>query len=180
MPLTVKTFEVATDNEKAALAFDLRGAVLDFIRMRIAETLVRAEDADIDRQTAMRRFSMTYAGAAKGYRLPRAVPSGLVSWAGYVEYNAGREGFPAAPEGTVGTFSKDGVATLPGGLLLIKMGGVMFIGTGPEGGIPADLFETRIHKGTNGKYIATFVCGRLDNGGGADVPVPVDPEEVDA
>jgi hypothetical protein len=178
MTVTVKTFEVTVANERSALAFDLRGAVVDFIRRRISEGMARAEDAEIDRTTAMRRFALTYAAAAKGYRQVRTVPGSLLNWAGYVEYNKGREGFPQAVPSTVGTFDKDVVTVLPGNLMLIKMGGVTFAGT-LESGKPDDLFEVRISPAARG-YVATFVCGRVDGDDPLTIPQPVEPEGVDA
>lgn len=178
MPVRIMTFELTVDNERSALAFDMRAAMIDFIRGRITEVLARAEDADVDKQTALRRFSLTYAGTAKGFRLVRAVPANLVQWAAYAEVNKRREGFPAAKAGTVATFNKDVVTMLPGSLLLIKMGGVMFVGN-HAGGIPDDLFEVRVHK-EGDKYLATFICGRPDSDDPEGVPVPVDGENVDA
>jgi hypothetical protein len=182
MAVRIMNFELTVDNERSALAFDMRAAMVDFIRARINETLARAEDADIDKETALRRFSMNYAGAAKGYRLVRSVPSALVSWAAYAEVNKRREGFPAAMPGTVATFNKDSVTMLPGDLLMIKMGGVMFIGQ-LAGGIPEDLYEVRVHKQDDqrgGKYIATFIVGRPDGDDPIGTPVPVEGENIDA
>jgi len=179
MAVTSKTFDVTVNNERSALAFDMRGAMVDFLRDRIAQTLSRAEDASIDKQTALRRFSMTYAQAAKGYRLPRTVPASLVQWAAYVETNKDREGFPEARSGSVGTFDKEAVTVLPGNILLIKMGGVTFAGV-QEGGVPEDLFEVRVSKTNEGGYAATFVTGRPDGNDPEGAPIPVEPEDVDA
>jgi len=178
MALRVKTFEAAVDNERAALAFDMRATLVDFIRKRIRETMQRAEDAEIDKTTALRRFSMTYAGTAKAYRLPRTVPASLVSWCCYAEVHNGREGFPAAPMGTVATFSKESVTSLPNSLLLVKLGGVMFVGA-YEGGIPEDLHEVRVRRLDSGKFEVSLILGRSDSDG-VEVPEPTEPETEDA
>lgn len=180
MPLVTKTFDVTVSNERSALAYDMRGAMVDFLRGRIAQTLLRAEDAEIDKQTALRRFSMTYAQASKGYKLPRTVPASLVRWAAYVEVNQDREGFPVAPNGTIGTFDKESVTSLPGNIVLIRMGGVTFAGV-LEGGVPEDLFEVRVGKSpTTGGYVATLLTGRPDGEDPSGATDPVEPEDVDA
>jgi hypothetical protein len=178
MPVRVLSFEASVDNERAALAFDMRATLVDFLRKRIKDTISRAEDVEIDRDTALRRFSLTYAGTAKAYRLPRTVPASLVSWCAYAEVNSGRDGFPPAMPGTVATFSKEAVTSLPGNLLLVKLGGVMFVGP-HEGGVPEDLFELRVRRGDEGKYWVTMICGRMDGDNRAEMPEPVEPEPED-
>lgn len=179
MTLSVKTFVAEVDNERAALAFDMRATLVDFIRGRIKETIRRAEDAEIDRNTALRRFAMTYAGTAKAYRLPRTVPASLVSWCSYATVNDGRDGFPSAPMGTVATFSKESLTRLPSNLMLVKLGGVMFVGPYPDG-IPEDLHEVRVRRQDDGKYEVSLITGRPGSGDGAEAPEPVEPETEDA
>jgi hypothetical protein len=179
MAMTSKVFPVEVDNERASLAFDMRAAVVDFLRSRVALALSRAEDAGIDKQTALRRFSLTFAGAAKGFRLPRTVPGSLVNWAAYAEINKTRADFPTVDDGDIGTFDKECVTTLPGDIMLVKMGGVTFAGVCP-GGKPEDLFEVRIGKDEAGKYHAVFVCGRIDGDDRIGIPTPVEPEAQDA
>lgn len=180
MAITSKTFEVEPANERAAFAFDLRAHVVDFVRGRIAEALKRAEDAEVDRTTALRRFSLLYAGAAKGYRQVRTVPGSLLNWAAYVTVNDSREGFNRANASTVGTFDKESVQPLPGNVKLIRLGGISFAGV-LDGDIAEDLFEVRITKRhDDGKYVATLLFGRPDGEDPVGMPQPVEPEGVDA
>jgi hypothetical protein len=174
MAITTKTFEVSLDNERAGVAFGLRLAVVDYLRSCFKKKLDSAEDAGVDKTTAMQRFSLAYAGAARGYRLARAIPGSLVQWAGYVEYNAATEWFPKAGADTVGTFDKEALSTLPGSVALIKLGGVNFAGIF-EGTMPADIIEIRVGI-VDGKYMATVVSGRPDDGSRLDVPMPQDGE----
>jgi len=178
MAVTTKTFEVALDNDRAAVAFGLRLAVVDYIRGQFRRKLDSAEDAGVDKTTAMQRFSLTYAGAARGYRLARAIPASLIQWAGYVEYNATVEWFPKAKTGTVGSFDKECVSTLPSNVALIKLGGISFAGV-VDGALPSDIIEVRVGA-EDGKYIATIVAGRPDDGSSLEVPTPTEPEHEPA
>src|SRR5262245_61347866 len=144
MAYRTKTFEVKLESEKAQLSFGIRMAVVDYIRGEIRERLAKAADAGIDRQTVVQRFGLTFAGTARGYRLPRAIPSALVQWAGFVEYNeAGENGYPAAAPHSVGAFGASHVQELTGNVVVAKMGGLSFAGI-CEGGLPADICEVRI------------------------------------
>ena len=179
MALKTTVFEVALDNDRAEIAFGLRVAVVEYLRNRFRKKLAGAEDAGVDKMTAMQRFSLSYAGAARGYRLPKAIPASLVSWAGYVEYNDSVEWFPSAPRGTIGIFDKEAISTPPGNVALIKMGGVNFAGVF-EGAIPSDVVEVRITVLDSGKYQATVVSGRPDDGSDMRVPMQSEPETQDA
>lgn len=178
MAVTKKSFEVKLDNERAEIAFGLRIAITDYIRQRFKQKLAAAEDAGVDKVTAIQRFSLAYAGAARGFKLPRAIAPQLIQWAGYVEYNARMNWFPACPSGTVGTFDQEAASMLPGDVCLIKMGGVNFAGI-CEGGLPGDITEVRVGI-EDGKYTATIVAGKPDDGSDTRVPVPEAPETQDA
>src|SRR5262245_5424296 len=177
MPYRTKSFEVKLESERAQIAFGLRAAVVDHIRGLIASKLNAAEDAGIDKQTAIQRFSLSYAGAARGYRLPRAVPANLVNWAGFVEYNRGRGSYPEAVPHSAGAFGWDSISELPGNVVLVKLGGISFAGV-CEGGLPGDIAEVRVASTPDG-YIATVVAGRPE-GDDVALPVPQEPETQDA
>jgi hypothetical protein len=179
MAYSSKTFEVALENEKAVLAFGLRLSVADFIRSYFRKGLDRAEDAEIDKPTALRRASLNYAAAARGYRLLRAVPATLVNWCGTMEMSRGQQGFIEAGARTLGTFDRSAVRSLPGGVILAKLGGIEFAGA-CESGVPNDLIETRVTLGDDGKYHCTLISGGPDSGYGADETDPVEPEMEDA
>jgi hypothetical protein len=182
MAITSKTFPVAPANERHALAFDLRANVVDFVRNRVSEALKRAEDAEVDRQTALRRFSLLWAGAAKGYRQVRTVPGSLLNWAAYVTVNDSREGFNRANASTVGTFDKETLQSLENGVKIIRLGGISFAGV-LEGDLPEDLYEIRItkrHDLTHNPYVATLLFGRPDGDSPEGIPQPVEPETQDA
>ena len=185
MAVTTKSFPVVVQSERKALAFDLRVAVVDWLRARIARKIDSAEDVGIDKQTAVQRFCLTYAGAAKASRLARGVPSGLVRWAAYAEFNKTLEWFPKAQQGTVGSFGKDALTILPNDAAMVQLGGIEFVGV-LAGGVPEDLVEVRVSThGTDGRplasgYLATLVIGRPDSGQGEGLPVPVEGELQDA
>lgn len=185
MAITVKHFPVVVQSERKALAFDLRVNVVDWLRGRLGRKIATAEDAGIDKQTAVQRFCLNYAGAAKASRLARGIPSGLVRWAAYVEFNQSVDWFPKAPPGSVGTFDKDCLTILPNEVAMIQMGGVEFIGV-LDGGKPSDLVEVRVSThDANGQpmsqgYMATLVIGKPDEGQATPMPVPADGELQDA
>jgi hypothetical protein len=159
--------------------------VTDWLRSRISRKMDTAEDVGIDKMTAVQRFCMNYAGAAKASRLARGVPAALVRWVSYVEYNSSLEWFPKAQQGTVGTFDKNCLTSLPNDVALIQMGGIEFVGV-LQGGKPEDLMEVRVSThNSDGTpmaegYMATLVIGRPDEGDGTGIPVPVDGELLDA
>ena len=105
MAVKSKTFTVGVDSDADHIVFGLRAAAADFIRAHFRAKIEGAEDAGIDRMTAMQKGAITFAKAAKGSRLVRAVPPALVKWAGYVEYNARHHWFPAVEAQTIGTFN---------------------------------------------------------------------------
>jgi hypothetical protein len=180
MAFKTKTFEVRLDSDKTKLAFGLRMAAADYIRSEIANKLGTAEDASIDRQTAMQKFSLLWANTARGFRLPRAIPAALVQWCGFVEFNNNHEGFPKAAPHSIGAFGYDSVQELPGDVVVIKLGGIAFTGVCPQG-VPGDITETRVAWTPDG-YIATIVYGRADDDSAIRQPVPVEgePEPSDA
>lgn len=178
MAVKSKTFTVGVDSDAAHIVFGLRAAAADFIRAHFRAKIEGAEDAGIDRMTAMQKAALTYAKAAKGSRLVRAVPPALVKWAGYVEYNARHHWFPAVLAQTIGTFDRDNISAMPGDVKVVKLGGLMFIGSF-SGDLPEDIIEMRVSKvGTS--YLCTIVHGRPDDGDEVTMPEPVEPEGVDA
>lgn len=181
MALRTTTFEVMLESQRKALAFDLRTAVVDWLRLRIRQKFDTAEDAGVDKKTALQKFCLNYAGAAKASRLARGVPATLVRWASYVEYNNVMDWFPAAPPRCVGTFDKDSLTVLPSNVALIRMGGIEFVGT-LEGGKPEELFEIRVGYDPDqpGKFLATLISGKPDDGQNMDTPEPAEPELQDA
>ena len=128
--------------------------------------------------TAMQKVALTYAKAAKGSRLCRAVPPALVKWAGYVEYNSRHGWFPEALPNSIGTFDRDCIGVMPGNIKIIKLGGLIFIGTF-EGNLPTDIIEVRISR-AGALFICTIVHGRPDDDSRIELPEPVEPEGVDA
>ena len=176
MALTVKNFEVKLDRDASRIAFGMRIGVVDYIRGLFRAKIAGAEDAGVDKMTAMQKVSLEYAKAARGFRLPRAVSMQLVQWAGYVEFNAITEGYAPAPDNSVGTFDKDAVSGLPGDVVLVRMGGVNFAGV-LAGGLPADIVEVRVAM-VNGGYTCSVVHGSMPSGSGMPVPVPSEMEDA--
>lgn len=178
MAVMINSFAVGVDSEAAHLVFGLRAGAADFLRGFFRQKIEGAEDAGIDRMTAMQKAAMVFAKAAKGSRLCRAVPPALVKWAGYVEYNSRHGWFPEALPNTIGTFDRECVSVMPNGVKLVKLGGLLFIGAS-EGNLPQDIIEVRISKvGSN--YLCTIVYGRPDDDSRIETPEPVEPEGVDA
>jgi len=177
MPYRTKSFEVKLDSPKAIMAFGIRMAVADWIRDEVARRIDTADSAGIDRQTAVQRFGLEFAGCARGYRLPRAIPPTLVQWAGFVEFNKGRGSYPTAAPHSIGSFGLDHVQSLPGDVVVVKLGGISFAGVA-EGGLPGDICEVRVAWTPDG-YMATVVAGRPD-GDDVRLPVPQEPETQDA
>jgi len=178
MTIKIVNFEVSAGNDAAELAFGLRIVVINYLREQFASKLAGAEDAGVDKVTALRKFSLTYAKAAKGYRLPRAILPSQVQWAGYAEYHKGRDGFPAPALNTAGTFDREALRALPGGVILVRLGGVEFVGTTTEP-IANDVFEIRIAK-TGRTYLCSLLSGRFDDGSAVAIDVPSAPETIDA
>lgn len=181
MAVRTMRFEVQLESARKALAFDLRVHITDWLRDRFASKMRLAEDAGIDKKTAIQKFCLDYAGAAKASRLARGVPSELVRWASYIEYNATMNWFPAAPRRTVGTFSKEALTILPRNIAMLRVGGIEFLGAF-EGEKPADIIEMRIgfDETEINKYWATIIYGRPDEGQSMDTPEPAEPELQDA
>lgn len=178
MAVSSKTFTVGVDSDSAHLVFGIRAAAADFVRGYFRTKIEGAEDAGIDRMTAMQKGAITFAKAAKGSRLVRAIPPALVKWAGYVEYNARHHWFPAVEAQTIGTFDRDNISAMPGDVKVVKLGGLIFIGSF-SGDIPTDIVEIRVTK-VGGTYLCTIVHGRPDDGSDVALPEPVEPEGVDA
>jgi hypothetical protein len=158
LSLIIQTLEVSLESEKCALAFDLKTCAADWLRRRIRQKIDTAEEAGIEKRTAIQRFCFNYAGAAKSSRLARAIPAGLVRWAAYVEYNATKEWFPKADLRSLGTFDKDRLRVLPHNFLLLRLGSVRFVGPCSDG-VPNDLFEIRVGYGAGEKFICTLLSG---------------------
>lgn len=178
MAVSNKTFGVEADSEAAHVVFGLRAAAADYLRGMFREKIEGAEDAGVDRMTAMQKAALNYAKAAKGSRLCRAVPPALVKWAGYVEYNARHHWFPEVRSQTIGTFDRSNVAAMTGDVKLVKIGGLTFVGSF-EGDLPQDIVEVRVSR-VGQSYLCTLVHGRPDDDSDTLVPDPVEPEGVDA
>lgn len=178
MAVSINTFPVGVDSESAHIVFSLRAAAADVLRGLFKSKIEGAENAGIDRMTAMQKVALTYAKAAKGSRLCRAVPPALVKWAGYVEYNGRHAWFPEARPQTIGTFDRECISTMPGSVKVVKLGGLLFIGAS-EGNLPEDIIEVRVSR-VGSSYLCTIVYGRPDDDSDIEVPDPVEPEGVDA
>lgn len=179
MTVFSKVFPVDVENDTGHVVFGLRAAAADYLRSIFRQKIDAAEDAGIDKMTAMQKMALSYAKAATKSRLCRAVPAALVKWAGYVEYNKGLSWFPEARSACIGTFDKESISAMPGDVKLIKIGGLTFAGSF-VGELPTDITEVRVAKVGN-SYMATVVHGSPDDGGNDSlVPDPVEPEGVDA
>jgi hypothetical protein len=179
MAVSSKTFAVNVENDSGHMVFGLRAAAADYLRSVFRQKLDSAEDAGINKMTAMQKAAMSYAKAATKSRLCRAVPAALVKWAGYVEYNRNLSWFPEARDVSVGTFDRECISAMPGDVKLVKIGGLTFVGSF-EGDLPSDITEVRVAK-VGSMYLTTVVHGTQDDGDDdALVPDPVEPEGVDA
>lgn len=173
-----KTFDVGLDSEASMITFGARVAMADYVRSYFRKKIEGAEDAGVDRMTAMQRASLDWGKAARGSRMVRSIPASLVQWAGYAEYNTNFPWFIRPLNGSIGTFDKGALVGMPGNVKMIQLGGLTFVGL-LDMAIPSDLYEVRVTKFPD-LVQATILWGRPDNDSRLEVPEPVEPEGVDA
>ena len=103
----------------------------------------------------------------------------MVQWAAHVEFNIGDAEYPAALPRSVGTFNRDVVTCLPGGTVLIRMGGVNLVGIAETPINAAEIAEVRVFA-VDRSFSAEIITGRSDNDSRFGFTVPADFEREDA
>jgi len=176
---TRTTFPVEISKPQDAIALGMRIALTDYIRAEFRRSLDGGAVAGVDRHTVAQRFGLLYAQAAASYRLCRAVPAAMVQWACHVEFNAGDAEYPTALPRSVGTFNRDVVTCLPGGTVLIRMGGVNLVGIAETPVNAAEIAEVRVFA-VDRSFSAEIITGRADNDSRIPTTVPADFEREDA
>ena len=179
MAYTRTTFPVQISKPQDEIALGMRIALTDYIRAEFRRSLDGGAVAGVDRHTVAQRFGLLYAQAAASYRLCRAVPAAMVQWAAHVEFNIGDAEYPTALPRSVGTFNRDVVTCLPGGTVLIRMGGVNLVGIAETPISVAEIAEVRVFA-VDRTFSAEIITGRSDNDSRFGVTVPADFEREDA
>ena len=179
MAYTRTTFAVQISKPQDEIALGMRIALTDYIRAEFRRSLDGGAVAGVDPHTVAQRFGLLYAQAAASYRLCRAVPAAMVQWACHVEFNSGDAEYPAALPRSVGTFNRDVVTCLPGGTVLIRMGGVNLVGIAETPISVAEIAEVRVFA-VDRTFSAEIITGRSDNDSRFGVTVPADFEREDA
>jgi len=179
MALKARTFEVSLDSEASMIVLGCRFAMANYLRGYFRKKIEGAEDAGVDRMTAVQRAALDWGKATRGSRMLRSIPASLVSWTSYAEFNGRLDWFIPVYGDTFGTFDRTCIQSLAGGVKMVKLGGLNFVGIDNEP-LPGDLFEVRIWKSTTGNLHCTYIVGRPDDDSGEHAPQPVEPEMEDA
>lgn len=112
-----------------------RMAVADIVRKQARDAVQRSTDAGVDGVTVGRRMVMEWVAAQRASRFLRGFSGALARWCFQVEQHAVQlfsEGYPAAPNMSVGGYGMGWVSVMPAGVVLVTSGGVRGTGVLPE------------------------------------------------
>lgn len=172
------SFPVQLSRPIDPLILGSRIAVAEIMRTEARKALASAVSAGVDLYSAGQRLTFLWAQASRASKLLRNVPPSLAQWA-FRSVGIPREqpdaGYTEAGANAVGIFGARWLQAMPGGVVMVKAGGVNAVGTLPEGAAlnMQEVFEVRII-GTDGGYQAEIVL--TDFRGDRDmVEDPMDP-----
>lgn len=164
MTYRVISFPVQLSRDVDALILGSRMAVADIMRQEGRKALASAVSAGVDLYSAGQRLTLLWANAARASRLLKAVPPSLAQWA-FQSVGIARDqpdsGYVEAANGAVGIFGPRWLQAMPGGVIMVKAGGVNAVGTLPEGTTlnMQEVFEVRLIRASegDGHYYAEIV-----------------------
>jgi hypothetical protein len=183
MTYRIVSFPVQLSRDIDGLILGARMAVADVMRCEARKALDSAVSAGVDLYSAGQRLTFLWANSARASKLLRNVPPSLAQWA-FRSVGIRRDqpdaGYVEAGDGAVGIFGPRWLQAMPGGMMMVKAGGVNAVGSLPEGTTInlREVFEVRIQATpSDGGTVTGHVCEIVLSdyrGGGADETDPVD------
>lgn len=181
MAYSVARLPIQFGRETDVIAFGLRAVTADFVRGIFRKRFDAGAVAGVSRPDVAQRFSLSWGQARANYKNVRDVPSALIQWAGFAEFHAADTDYPTPEDKSIGTFNRDVLTVLPGGVVLIQLGGIKATGLIEEGAIRLhEVSEVRIREIEVG-YEAVIVMGRPErDASGEEQPLPTEHEPLPA
>ena len=163
------TFPITLARPIDAIILGARMAVADVIRTQARTAVQSATDAGIDGLTVGRRMVMEWMTAQRASRFLRGFPGAIARWCFQTEQHAVQlagENYPAAPAMSVGGYGIGWLSIMPGGVVLLRAGGVNATGELPVSTaeapaaviVPHEVREVRMSRGADLDGRPTYSC----------------------
>lgn len=149
MPYRAVSFPITLARPIDGMILGARMAVADILRRHAREAVQRSTDAGIDGVTVGRRMVMEYMAATRASRFLRTFPGTVARWCFQVEQHQVQleaEGYPAAPNMSVGGYGMGWVSLMPAGVVLVQAGGVRGSGALPAATAEAPSTPIIVHE----------------------------------